>query len=105
MLGRVRAEGVAEAQASEYFRRQCFLAAFPEDDMMTEALDAAPESIVLCTDWPHAIAEVHSGSGLAGVGERNGLPLAPSSPSLPQTLAIRATSSTSAWRTAPVHSG
>lgn len=52
---------------SEYFRRQCLLAAFPEDTMIPEAMAAAPESIVICSDWPHPIAEAHSYKGIAGV--------------------------------------
>jgi predicted TIM-barrel fold metal-dependent hydrolase len=52
---------------SEYFRRQCLVAAFPEDTMIAEALAAAPESIVVCSDWPHPIAEEHSYNGIPAV--------------------------------------
>jgi len=53
---------------SEYFRRQCFLAAFLKDTMIAEAVAAAPESIVVCTDYPHPIASVHGGVA-GGLGD------------------------------------
>lgn len=53
---------------SEYFRRQCFLAAFPRDTMIAEAVEVAPQSIVVCTDYPHPIAKVHGiDQGLSGI--------------------------------------
>ncbi len=54
---------------SDYFRRQCLVAAFPEDTMIAEALETEPESIVVCSDWPHPIAEEHSANGIPAVLE------------------------------------
>jgi uncharacterized protein len=42
---------------SEYFRRQCFVSAFPDDAMLVDALAVAPGSIMFSTDWPHPVAE------------------------------------------------
>lgn len=41
-------------KASEYFRRQCFIAAFPDDTWIDECIrHLGAETIVLCTDFPH----------------------------------------------------
>ena len=59
---------------SEYFRRQCYLAAFPKDTMIREAYDVAPGSITICTDYPHPVAAVYGQSkGLPGVAENKTL--------------------------------
>ncbi|MDE8654514.1 amidohydrolase family protein [Novosphingobium album (ex Liu et al. 2023)] len=58
---------------SEYFRRQCVLAAFPEDTMIAEAMAAAPESIVICSDWPHPIAEEAAANGIQAIETRDEL--------------------------------
>lgn len=59
---------------SEYFRRQCFLAAFPKDSMIREAYEVAPESITVCTDYPHPVASVYGiPNGLPGVAENSTL--------------------------------
>jgi predicted TIM-barrel fold metal-dependent hydrolase len=57
---------------SDYFRRNCFVAAFPEDTMIKEALDYAPESIVVISDWPHPIAAEHSEGGLELIANSKG---------------------------------
>jgi hypothetical protein len=41
--------------------------------MIVEALAAAPESIVVCSDWPHPIAEAHSYNGIPAVLHHPGL--------------------------------
>jgi len=66
---------------SEYFRRQCFLAAFPRDSMIRDAYDAAPESITVCTDYPHPVASVY--------GIAKGLPGVASDPTLNADIARR----------------
>ena len=58
---------------SEYFKRNCFVAAFPEDNIVGAALDAAPDSILAISDWPHPIASVHAKKGLAYIEERTDL--------------------------------
>lgn len=58
---------------SEYFKRQCFVAAFPEDTIIGAALEAAPDSILAISDWPHPIASVHAKTGLAYIDERQDL--------------------------------
>ena len=58
---------------SEYFKRNCFVAAFPEDTIISAALDAAPDSILAISDWPHPIASVHAKKGLAYIDERTDL--------------------------------
>ena len=45
------------ATPSEYFRRQCFVSAFPDDALLVDALNVAPGSIMFSTDWPHPVAE------------------------------------------------
>ena len=52
---------------SDYFRRNCFVAAFPEDTMIAEAYAVAPESIVVITDWPHPIAAEQAENGFATI--------------------------------------
>jgi predicted TIM-barrel fold metal-dependent hydrolase len=73
IFSNVSGETELQIKPSEYFRRQCLLAAFPEDTMIPEAMEAAPESIVVCSDWPHPIAEEHSDKGLAGIMKHNDL--------------------------------
>ena len=52
---------------SDYFRRQCFMAAFTDDSMIPDALKTAPDSIVVISDWPHPIAAEYSEAGLRGL--------------------------------------
>ena len=52
---------------SEYFKRQCFVAAFPEDTII------GADSILAISDWPHPIASVHAKKGLAYIDERQDL--------------------------------
>jgi predicted TIM-barrel fold metal-dependent hydrolase len=65
-------EAALKLKPSDYFKRQCFVAAFPEDTMLAEALQFAPDSIVVCSDWPHPIAQEHSYEGLRGVASNPG---------------------------------
>jgi predicted TIM-barrel fold metal-dependent hydrolase len=58
---------------SDYFNRQFFLMAFPDDRMIHEALQAAPNSIVLSSDWPHGIQKVHNTDGIFSVRNRTDL--------------------------------
>jgi len=59
---------------SDYFRRQCYLAAFPKDTMIREAYDVAPDSITICTDYPHPVASVYGqAKGLPGVAQNKTL--------------------------------
>jgi uncharacterized protein len=60
-------EAKLSMRPSDYFKRQCMLAAFPEDSMIAEVLAVAPESIVVCSDWPHPISAEHSYKGLPGM--------------------------------------
>ena len=40
--------------ATEFFRRQCFIDAFPDDAMVPEVVNHVGEdNVVLCTDYPH----------------------------------------------------
>jgi len=55
---------------SEYFARQFYLMAFPDDRMIAEALKVAPNNIVLSSDWPHGIQKVHNVDGLFSVRNR-----------------------------------
>ncbi|MBW2424942.1 MAG: amidohydrolase family protein [Deltaproteobacteria bacterium] len=44
----------APLKASDYFKRQCFIAAFPDDTWIDECIrHLGAEPIVLCTDFPH----------------------------------------------------
>jgi predicted TIM-barrel fold metal-dependent hydrolase len=39
---------------TEYFRRQCFISAFPDDAWISEVVDYIGEdNIMLCSDYPH----------------------------------------------------
>jgi predicted TIM-barrel fold metal-dependent hydrolase len=58
---------------SEYFKRQCFVAAFPEDTVIGASLEAARDSILAISDWPHPITAVHAKTGLAYIAERQDL--------------------------------
>ena len=58
---------------SEYFRRQCFVAAFTDDTMIPEVYAAYPESVVVISDWPHPIASEQSAMGLAAIAKHPGL--------------------------------
>jgi hypothetical protein len=54
---------------SDYFRRQCLAAAFPEDLMIAEALALTGDNIAVVSDWPHPVVDVHS-DGLLGSAEK-----------------------------------
>ena len=58
---------------SEYFRRQCFVAAFTDDTMIPEVYAQYPDSVVVISDWPHPIASEQSAQGLAAVARHAGL--------------------------------
>lgn len=46
--------GTLELRPTEYFRRQCFVAAFPDDAWITEMADyVSADSILLSSDFPH----------------------------------------------------
>jgi predicted TIM-barrel fold metal-dependent hydrolase len=59
---------------SEYFRRQCWVAAFTDDGLLAEALRFG-RNIMVCTDWPHPPPEVTERRGLHHLDERTELPL------------------------------
>ena len=54
-----RRHGHAQAaRPTEYFRRQCTIVAFPDDVWVAEAVEQiGPQSITLCSDFPHPNAE------------------------------------------------
>ena len=58
---------------SEYFGRQFYLMAFPDDRMISEALQVAPNNILLSSDWPHGIQKVHNVDGIFSVRNRTDL--------------------------------
>ena len=60
---------------SEYFRRQCWVAAFTDDGLLPEALRFG-RNVMVCTDWPHPPAEVVERRGLHHLNERSDLPTA-----------------------------
>jgi predicted TIM-barrel fold metal-dependent hydrolase len=40
--------------ASEFFRRQCYIVAFPDDTWIPQCMEhVGEENVVLCTDFPH----------------------------------------------------
>jgi predicted TIM-barrel fold metal-dependent hydrolase len=49
-------------EPSDVFKRQCFVAAFPDDIYIREALDALPDgNLVFSSDWPHkSLTEQHT---------------------------------------------
>src|SRR3954449_3360448 len=43
-----------DMRPSDYFRRQCFTAAFPDDPGIAEAMERVGEDcVVFSSDWPH----------------------------------------------------
>jgi predicted TIM-barrel fold metal-dependent hydrolase len=52
----------AELTASDVFRRQCFVAAFPDDIAVREFVDAVGlDNLVFSSDWPHkSLTEQHT---------------------------------------------
>lgn len=52
----------AELKASDVFKRQCFIAAFPDDIRVRETVDAVGlENVVFSSDWPHkSLTEQHT---------------------------------------------
>jgi predicted TIM-barrel fold metal-dependent hydrolase len=63
-------ETMLDLKPSEYFERQCFVAAFPDDDMVPEAIAAARESILVCSDWPHPVQSAYAVGGLEAFNMR-----------------------------------
>jgi predicted TIM-barrel fold metal-dependent hydrolase len=55
-----------ELLASDVFRRQCFVAAFPDDIAIRETVDGVGlENIVFSSDWPHkSLTEQHTSLGV-----------------------------------------
>jgi predicted TIM-barrel fold metal-dependent hydrolase len=60
---------------SEYFRRQCWVAAFTDDGLLPESLRFG-RNVMVCTDWPHPPPEVVERRGLHHLSERSELPSA-----------------------------
>jgi uncharacterized protein len=50
-------EAILDQRPSDYFRRQCFVSAFPDDPLIAESLAIAPGSIMASSDWPHPVGE------------------------------------------------
>ena len=51
-------EAALSMKPSDYFRRQCFLAAFPDDPMVRDCVQTVGRrNILMSSDWPHPIAE------------------------------------------------
>jgi predicted TIM-barrel fold metal-dependent hydrolase len=65
--GKKGGEEALSLKPSEYFIRQCFCAAFPQDTMIPEAMGVAPDGIVVISDWPHPLAGEYSQKGLAAI--------------------------------------
>ncbi len=57
---------------SEYFRRQCYVAAFGDDSLIPEALRFGG-NVTVCTDWPHPPADVQARRELTHVASHEGL--------------------------------
>jgi predicted TIM-barrel fold metal-dependent hydrolase len=57
---------------SEYFRRQCWIAAFTDDGLLAAALRFG-RNIMVCTDWPHPPAPVTERRALRHLDQRDGL--------------------------------
>jgi predicted TIM-barrel fold metal-dependent hydrolase len=66
--------GRLELAPSEYFRRQCWVAAFTDDGLLPEALRFG-RNVMVCTDWPHPAPEVTERRGLHHLDARTELPL------------------------------
>jgi hypothetical protein len=45
-----------DLKPSDFFRRQCYVSAFPDDEMIVEADAVGPGNILVGTDWPHPVA-------------------------------------------------
>jgi predicted TIM-barrel fold metal-dependent hydrolase len=58
-----------EMAPSEYFRRQCWIAAFADDGLLAESLRFG-HNIMVCTDWPHPPPAVVERRALAYVDRR-----------------------------------
>jgi predicted TIM-barrel fold metal-dependent hydrolase len=55
---------------SEYFRRQCYVMAFPDDRMVVDVLSIAPESLLVSSDFPHNSGKLHGEGGLIAFSRR-----------------------------------
>jgi predicted TIM-barrel fold metal-dependent hydrolase len=62
-----------ELAPSQYFRRQCWIAAFTDDGLLPEALRFG-RNVMVCTDWPHPSPEVTERRGLHHLDQRTELP-------------------------------
>ena len=67
--------GRLDQAPSEYFRRQCWVAAFTDDGLLPEALRFG-HNVMVCTDWPHPPAAVVERRGLHHLNGRDDLPSA-----------------------------
>ena len=57
---------------SDYFRRQCWVAAFTDDGLLPESLRSAG-NIMVCTDWPHPPGHVTERRALRHLDSRTDL--------------------------------
>jgi uncharacterized protein len=55
---------------SEYFRRQCYAMAFPDDSMVAEVLALAPGNLLVSSDFPHNSGKLHGEGGLEAFSRR-----------------------------------
>jgi len=58
---------------SEYFRRQCWVMAFPDDSMVDDVLAIAPDNLLVSSDFPHNSGKLHGQGGLLAFSRRPGL--------------------------------
>jgi uncharacterized protein len=58
---------------SEYFRRQCYVMAFPDDGMVEEVLATAPDNLLVSSDFPHNSGKLHGEGGLVSFSRRPGI--------------------------------
>jgi predicted TIM-barrel fold metal-dependent hydrolase len=65
---------VLDMPPSEYFRRQCWIAAFTDDGLLPESLRFG-RNVMVCTDWPHPPPEVVERRGLGHLNARTSLPV------------------------------
>jgi predicted TIM-barrel fold metal-dependent hydrolase len=58
---------------SDYFRRQCYVMAFPDDSMVEDVLALAPNNLLVSSDFPHNSGKLHGEGGLIAFSNRDGL--------------------------------
>jgi predicted TIM-barrel fold metal-dependent hydrolase len=73
IFGNKSGSATLSMKPSDYFRRQCFVAAFADDTMIPEVWAQYPESVVAISDWPHPIASEQAALGLGAVARHPGL--------------------------------